>query len=107
MSKIISSGKLICLIHPETERGANGLLADPPKLAVVWWDYEFGALKTERISWHAAQALAPDDMRVISEQWQIELATAETARAMKLQRVSFADGDTTNVATDGAPAAAA
>lgn len=84
MSKIISSGKLICLVHPETERGVSGMLLDPPKLAVVWWDYEMDALKMERISWRAAEALAPDDMRVISEQWQIELATAEKARAMKV-----------------------
>lgn len=83
MSKIISSGKLICLVTPETERGITGMLLDPPKLAVVWWDYEHDTLKMERISWHAAQALAPEDMRAISEQWQMELAAAEKARAMK------------------------
>jgi hypothetical protein len=75
---IRSSGKIICYGGDRDERGVSGMLTHPPLLAVVWYNAEMDRLEMERISWAAANELAPADMAVISK--QLQEARAEDAK---------------------------
>lgn len=61
------AGHLVCAAGDKEGRAPDGTLAEPPKLAVVWYDPEHQSLHLEPISWGAAKALAPESLSQIAE----------------------------------------
>lgn len=68
LSQTFSSGNIFAIRFTPEIRKINGLLQNPPIVFVVTYDQEFDRVVGDKISWRAAEALAPEDMEDIKNQ---------------------------------------